>query len=360
MINYKTLVIKDKKIPVPIIQGGMGVGVSRWLLAGATALAGGIGIISTAGLDRLVSQELGRKVDTYEAVFLEVVRAKKFSNNGLIGVNIMVFLQKDRDAAARGAIAAKADFIISGAGIPFELALIKDLGSTARIPIVSSVRVLNIIQSKWEKSGCRPDAIVLEGPLAGGHLGFKFDDVLKSENKLENLLPLVKDFAMKNGDYPVIVAGGIYDSSDIQRFMALGADGVQMGTRFLATEESGASERYKQAVVDSKEDTIVVVKNSPCGFPFRTLVDSPMYQQLLSDRRKNVCDKGYLLQKDKEGNNTFCPAKDNSKDYFCICNGLLSSAGYSDGVDLYTVGSSAHRIKEVVSVKKLMDELRGI
>ncbi len=359
MLKNESLKIKGKIPSVPIIQGGMGVGVSRSKLAASVASEGGIGIISTAGLDQLVSKEVGRKVDTFEAVFLEIIQAKIDSNQGLIGVNVMHFLQQDRESAVKGAIAAEADFIISGAGIPTNLPGIRKPGQTALIPIVSSLRVLKIIQDKWEKLNYRPDAIIIEGPLAGGHLGFKLNDVDNPENRLENLLPPIKEFAMKNGDYPVIVAGGIYDHDDIQKFLTLGADGIQMGTRFLATTESGASERYKLAVVASKENDIKVVGNSPCGFPFRVLAGSPMYQELISGRRKNLCQNGYLLQKDREGRNTICPAKDDSDNYFCICDGLLNSSGFSEGPDLYTVGANSYRIKEIISVKELMNELKG-
>jgi len=360
MVKYEPLNIKGKRLDIPIFQGGMGVAVSRWLLAGSVAQEGGVGIISTAGLDRIVSKETGKEFNTYEAVAYEVARAKEFGDNGLIGVNIMVFLQKDRDSAARGAIAAGADFIISGAGIPLDLPTIKDPGDTALIPIVSSPRVLKIILEKWERLGCRPDAIVVEGPLAGGHLGFKLSELEKPENRLESLLRPIKDLARQHGNFPVIVAGGIYDKHDIQRLINLGADGVQMGTRFLATKESGASKAYKKAVVESKKDEIIVVRNSPCGFPFRTLSTSPVYQDLINNRGRNTCDKGYLLQRDNEGNNTVCLAKNNPKDYFCICNGLLNSVGYQTGQNLYTVGANAYRIKKILTVKELMNELKGL
>lgn len=354
----ESLIIRGKKTLFPIIQGGMGVGVSRWPLASSVAREGGVGIISTAGLDRLVSKEIGRRVNTFEAVYLEVLKAKELSNNGLIGVNIMAFLQKDRDSAAEGAIAAEADLIISGAGIPLSLPKIKN-PNTALIPIVSSLRVLEIILKKWEQLGSRPDAIVIEGPQAGGHLGFKFNEIDRAENRLENLLPPIKEFAMRHGDFPVIVAGGIYDHSDIQNFLNQGADGIQMGTRFMATDESGASEEYKQAVINSNEENIAVVKHSPCGFPIRVLTNSPMHQELATKSQANICDKGYLLQKDKEGKNTICLAKDDNNNYYCICNGLLYSAGYAIGSNLYTVGANASRVKEIISVKKLMNELKG-
>ena len=142
-------------------------------------------------------------------------------------------LVRDYDDSVKGALDANADAIISGAGLPISLPTIQPPKDTALIPIVSSARALDIICKKWEKNGYRPDAVVLEGPLAGGHLGFKMDEIDSDENMLENLFPPVKDMAQKYGGFPVIVAGGIYTYDDIIRFMKMGADGVQMGTGSL-------------------------------------------------------------------------------------------------------------------------------
>ena len=145
--------------------------------------------------------------------------------------------------------------------------------------------------------------------------------------------------------------------------MKMGADGVQMGTRFLATEESSASEAYKRAVVISKEEDILVAHDpgSPCGMPFRVIKQSPMYVSSLKQLRTPKCDKGYVLLKDKEGKFSICPAKTSNEHHFCICNGLLSSAGYNPETEepLYTVGTNAARIDRIVTVKELMDELTG-
>lgn len=349
------------KIRIPIIQGGMGVGVSLSPLARAVAREGGLGIISSACLDRLVSKRNGKKLNTYDAVFEEVSLAK--SGGGFAGINIMCALVRDYEDSVRGALDAGADAIISGAGLPLTLPAIQPVNDTALIPIVSSARALELICKKWRRLGARPDAVVLEGPLAGGHLGFKIDEVDLESNRLENLLPPVKDMAIKYGDFPVIVAGGIYTHQDIVRFVKMGADGVQMGTRFLATEESSASETYKQAVIRSKEEDIVVAHDpgSPCGLPFRVIKQSPMYESQLNRQRQPKCDKGYVLLKDTEGKFTICPAKASNEHHFCICNGLLSSAGYNPEKEesLYTVGSNAYRITRIVSVKTLMDELSG-
>lgn len=362
------LVIKGKEIKVPIFQGGMGVGVSLYPLAGATAEEDGVGIISSAFLDYLVSRRIRRKVKAYEGTYIEIASAK---NGGkYIGLNIMVALRKDYNASFRAAIDVGADFIITGAGPPPNPTSIQDPKDTAIIPIVSSARSLEVLCKQWDRRKSTqkpylPDAVVLEGPLAGGHLGFSIDEINNPEYSLENLFSAVKDVAMKHGDFPVIVAGGIYTHEDILSWIKMGADGVQMGTRFLATKESSANEAYKTAVVGCTERDILVadpLKNppgSPCGLPFRVIRQSPMYQG--SQFRKPLCNKGYVLQKDAEGRFTKCPAKEDCKKYFCICNGLLSSAGYEDKEHpLWTVGTNAYRVNKILSVKELMDRLKGL
>lgn len=360
MASLQELVIKGKRIPVPVVQGGMGVGISLHPLASAVAFEGGLGIISSAGLDRLLSKRNGRPYGVYEAVYEEVTLAK--AKGGYAGINIMVGLSRHYEKSVKAAIDAGADAIISGAGLPLGLPAIQDPKDTALIPIVSSARALELICRKWERLGYRPDAAVLEGPLAGGHLGFKMMEIPDPAHALENLLPHVIDVAAKFGNFPVIAAGGIFTAEDIRAIVAQGAAGVQMGTRFLATHESSATADYKQAVVRSTEEDIVVadIPGSPCGLPFRVIKTAPMYITALARGRPPRCDKGYLLQRDKGGAYTQCPAKEANETFFCICNGLFSSAGYpGDEEPLYTVGSNAYRVTEVVSVHELMQELKG-
>ncbi len=354
------LTIKGKRIPVPIVQGGMGIGVSLSPLASAVAVEGGLGIVSSACLDLLASRRLQKELTTYQAVREELSTAK--DRGGFVGINIMVAIARHYEDSVRAAIDAGTDVIISGGGLPLSLPAIKDPGATALVPIVSSARALELICKKWERHGYRPDAAVLEGPLAGGHLGFRFEEISLEENKLENLLPPVKETAAKYGNFPVIVAGGIFTREDILRFLHLGADGVQMGTRFLVTDESSASMRYKQAVLDAgKEDIIVSQKpGSPCGLPFRIIRKAPMFLSAQQGRRKPRCDKGYVQLKDKNGA-YLCRATSSSRDYFCICNGLLSSAGYNPESEepLYTVGTNGYRVDRTLTVKDLMNELTG-
>jgi nitronate monooxygenase len=348
-VSLESLKIKDKEIRLPIIQGGMGVGVSMHPLAAAVAHEGGVGIVSSACIDRIVSKRRGKKVNTYDAVYEEISLSKE--KGGIAGINVMVALFNSYETSVKAAIDAGADIIISGAGLPMNLPTIQKPKDTALIPIVSSARALRLICKKWERVGYRPDAVVLEGPLAGGHLGFSYSEIDSDSNRLENLLPQVKDMAREHGDFPVIVAGGIYDHEDIRRFIALGADGVQMGTRFLATDESSASGKYKKAVVQSTEKDIIIAEKpaSPCGLPFRIIRQSPMYE----------ATKGYLLLRDRKTGDLTCQAKESNIDSFCICNGLLSSADYNPNEEppLYTVGTNASRVNRIMSVRELMEEL---
>ncbi|MEN6615751.1 MAG: nitronate monooxygenase, partial [Syntrophorhabdus sp.] len=203
-----------------------------------------------------------------------------------------------------------------------------------------------------------------EGPLAGGHLGFKVDEINLEANKLENLFPPVKDFVSKHGDVPVIVAGGIYDHDDILKFLSMGADGVQMGTRFLVTEESSAIPEYKKAVIDAGPADIMVAyrPGSPCGLPFMVLRNAPMFVSSLAQRRVPRCDKGYIMTKNREGHYAVCKAQNDNEGFFCICNGLLSSGGYNTNAEepLYTVGVNGYRIDRTITVHELMQELKGI
>jgi nitronate monooxygenase len=356
--KLRPLTIKGKTLRLPIIQGGMGVGVSLYPLASAVAQEGGAGIVSSACLDRLVTKRTGKKHNAYEAAFAEVTLAK--AQGGIAGINIMVALQGTYEDSVRGALDAGADLIISGAGLPLKLPVIQAAKDTALLPIVSSAKALTLICKKWERLGARPDAVILEGPLAGGHLGFREDSINLESNRLEVLLPQVKEAAKQFGSFPVIAAGGIYTHEDIVRIMDMGADGVQMGTRFLATLESSATAEYKQAVVEATSEDIQIAKpGSPCGLPFRVLKCSPALAP--GWVRPARCDKGYVLMRGPSDNLTECLAKESCIEHFCICNSLLSSAGYNPDTErpVYTVGTTANRVDRIMSVKELMKELSG-
>ncbi len=340
----------------------MGIGISLAPLARAVARRGGIGTISSAGLAAIVSKRLGRKVNDREAAAIEVAEAKQ--GGGCIAINIMVALHQAFTDSILGALDGGVDAIILGAGLPTNLPEELATSEVALIPIVSSVKALRIIQRRWlERLQRPPDAVILEGPLAGGHLGFSPQDVDKEEFRLEKLFGPVKEFAQKNGDYPVIVAGGIYYHDDIVRWVnEFGADGVQMGTRFAATYESGASPAFKQAILECKKEDIIVANKpgSPCGLPFRIIKTSPGYQLALTRTRPPKCNRGLVLRKDEAGKFTVCSAKD-SHNSFCICNVLLSAHGFTDKEEpIFTIGGRGHLVDRILSVDELMDELIGL
>jgi nitronate monooxygenase len=360
-MNFPSLKIRNTEVKFPIIQGGMGIGLSNYTLAGAVAREGGVGVLSSAALDRILSVRHGKKMKPREAAAQDVRDARELSGgNGAIGMNIMVAVINQYEDSVLGSMDGGVDMIISGAGLPMALPEIAKThpraDEVALVPIVSSGRATEVIFKRWSRSGRLPDALVVEGPLAGGHIAWREpSEALLEENKLENLLAEVFAVVKKwNLDIPVIAAGGVYTSADIQRFLDMGCAGVQMGTRFLATEESGANAEYKKALIKCTEDDIELASRpgSPCGMVFRVIKHSPFYQQALARERAPKCDKGYLLNKG------YCPSKHENEKTFCICNGLLSSINLNPTEkELWTVGQSAWRINRILTVKELMSEL---
>lgn len=273
----KSLKIGDLTARFPIIQGGMGVGVSLSGLASAVAGQGGIGVISCAGLG-LIHKDLS--TDYLEAAVLGLkkeLRKAREKAQGIIGVNVMVAMTNFADMV-RTAVAEQADIIFSGAGLPLDLPSYLPEGSrTKLVPIVSSARAAKVICQKWKTGYDRlPDAIVVEGPKAGGHLGYKLDEIQDPGFALEVVLPQVigqvRVFEEKYGTtIPVIAAGGIYTGEDIYRIMRLGAAGVQMGSRFVTTAECDASPEFKQTYLDAAQTDVEIIK-SPVGMPGRAIV----------------------------------------------------------------------------------------
>lgn len=357
-----SLTIRNTKIRLPIIQGGMGIGLSNFRLAGTVAKEGGLGVLSSAGLDRIVGERHGRKFKAREAAAQDVIDAKEIGLGGPIGMNVMVAVVNQYKDSVLGSMDGGVDVIISGAGLPMALPEIvaehprKD--EVALVPILSSGRAVDVVLKRWARHNRVPDGIIVEGPLAGGHIAWKtLEEANDPANNLDNLIKEILEVLAKwKLDIPVIAAGGIYTHEDIKRYLDMGCKGVQMGTRFLATHESGANEEYKKMLVDCKEDEIELAAKpgSPCGMLFRVLKKSPFYEEAVARTRAPKCDKGYLLNKG------FCPSKYENEKTFCICNGLLSSINLNPGEkNLYTVGSNAYRIDRIMSVKELMQELEG-
>ncbi|MBK9321871.1 MAG: nitronate monooxygenase [Bdellovibrionaceae bacterium] len=363
MIPFPKMKLRNTEVRVPIIQGGMGIGLSSYTLAGAVAREGGMGVLSSAGLDRIVSKRHGQKLKAREAAAQDVRDAKVLGSGGAIGMNIMVAVINQYEDSVLGSMDGGVDAIISGAGLPMalpEIALRHERSQeVALVPIVSSGRAMEIIFKRWKRTGRLPDAVVVEGPRAGGHIAWRdVAEALAPENHLDNLLADVFEVVKDWGNIPVIAAGGIYTHEDIKKYLDMGCTGVQMGTRFLATYESGANAEYKKMLVECTEDDIELASKpgSPCGMLFHVIKQSPFYQQALARERAPKCDKGYLLNKGH------CPSKHENEKTFCICNGLLASIDLNGPTEknLYTVGANAHRIDRIVSVRELMCELQNI
>ena len=347
--------IGDKIAKLPIIQGGMGVGISRSRLAGAVAKDGGVGVISTA--------QIGYDEDGFEnnqaecnlrAIRKHIRRAKEIAcGNGLVGVNVMVALKHYKEHV-KEAVAAGADVVISGAGLPVSLPeLVSEKSRTKIAPIVSSKRAAQLILKMWAHRYSRTaDFLVIEGPKAGGHLGFSNEQLsdignIDYDSEIKSIIECKKEYEEKfDRKIPVIVAGGIYDSSDISHVLNLGADGVQIASRFVTTKECDASEEYKQAYINAKEDDIEIIA-SPVGMPGRALRNSFIERVKQSKQPIRKCYN--------------CLEKCNpAKVPYCITKALIDAVKGDVENGLVFCGANTGRIREMTTVHKLMQELANV
>ena len=344
--------IGDLTIPVPIVQGGMGIGVSLSGLASAVANMGGIGVISSVGIG-LIGHETHRQYRqrNIEAIRREIRRAREKSR-GVLGVNIMSVITNFKDMV-RTSIEEGIDIIFAGAGLPLDLpGYLGRESKTKLVPIVSSARAASIISKKWKQNYDHlPDAIVVEGPKAGGHLGFKAEALQDEDNKLENLVDDVLEVThgieeQYNQKIPVIAAGGIYTGADMHQFLSRGAAAVQLGTRFVATEECDASEKFKDAFVQAGEQDIRIIK-SPVGMPGRSLSNNFLKEAEEGQRRPSVCRHHCIKS---------CDPKTTT---YCIAEALLSAyKGDMDNGFAFT-GANAGMVKGISTVRKVFNQLKN-
>jgi nitronate monooxygenase len=349
-MQFPSLKIGDLVSRLPIIQGGMGVGISLSRLASAVANEGGIGVIACAMPGIHEPDIFTNGVQANLRVLVQEIRKAKELTKGILGVNIMVAMT-DFSELVKTALKEKIDIIFSGAGLPLDLpGYLKEGMKTKLVPIVSSGRAARIICQKWlSKFNYLPDAFVVEGPKAGGHLGFKPEQLDDPSYCLENLvsdvIQTVKSFETENNKtIPVIAAGGIYTGADIHKFLKLGASGVQMGTRFVATHECDADEAFKQAYVDAKEEDLVVIK-SPVGLPGRAIRNE------FIDRVKEGKTKPFK-----------CPYHciktcDHTKSPYCIAIALGNAKKGKLKSGFAFAGQNAFRVDKIVSVKELIRSL---
>ncbi|MCP5106300.1 MAG: nitronate monooxygenase [bacterium] len=345
------LKIGDSVCRVPIIQGGMGVGISLARLASTVANEGGIGVIAANGVGLLEPDYYTNGKEANKRALRKQIRKARILSDGIIGVNIMVAVNDFHDML-RVAMEERADMVFLGAGLPLKGIPVPELreAGVKVVPIVSSSRAARLIFSYWQKNyGSIPDAVVVEGPKAGGHLGFKLEQIDDPAYSLEKLLPPVvteiKKFEEQfDKTIPVIAAGGIYDGEDIYKYFKLGAGGVQMATRFVATDECDADEKFKKAYLECKEDDIAIIK-SPVGLPGRAIKNTYLRDVESGKRNKFRCAWRCLESCDiKHARYCISQALDNAR------KGNLSH-GYA------FAGANAHRVAEIVPVKSLLKEL---
>lgn len=351
MIQVKPLVIGDLVAKVPLIQGGMGVGVSLSSLAGAVAAEGGIGVISTAQIGYrepdFDTDPIGANL---RAIKTEIQKARRIAKEGILGVNIMVATRRYEDYV-KAAVEAGIDLIISGAGLPMDLPKLVGAAKTKLAPIVSSVKSVQVIMRYWWKKYSRmPDAVVIEGPLAGGHLGFhkeQLEDIegLHYDDEVKAIIAQVGATAAEHKtEIPVIMAGGVYTRDDMERYLEMGAAGVQMATRFVTTYECDADDAYKQTYIDAKKEDIVIVQ-SPVGMPGRAILN-PFMKRAKEGRIPH--GKCHLCV------STCTP----DKTPYCITDALVNAAKGKTEDALLFCGANAYRATKLEHVKDIMDEFR--
>jgi len=347
----KALNIGGLMVPTGIIQGGMGVGISLSGLASAVASEGGVGVISAAGLGMLYKDPSQDYLANCISGLRAEIRKSRQKSDGILGVNIMVALS-NYDDLVKTSIEEGIDIIISGAGLPLDLPKYLTPGCNTRlVPIVSSARAAALICNKWLTNyNYLPDAVIVEGPKAGGHLGFKLEQIFDENYTLEKLIPevvaAVNEIATLNGkDIPVIAAGGIYSGADIVKIMKLGASGVQMGTRFVTTDECDASDEFKQAYLSAKKEDVTIIK-SPVGMPGRA-IKSPFLEEVLAGKRQpKTCPVNCIRTCDI-----------NTAPY-CIIASLTSALRGNFRRGYAFAGSNVWRTNKIIPVKELMNTIK--
>ena len=346
----KSLKIGDLLARTPIVQGGMGVGISLSGLASAVANEGGVGVISSAGLG-VIYRDYSPDYNIASIWGLrEELRKAREKTRGIIGVNVMVAMSNFADMV-KTAIQEKADIIFSGAGLPLNLPSFLTEGCRTKLaPIVSSARAAKLLCEKWLANyGYIPDAIVVEGPKAGGHLGYKADQIEDEHYSLEEILPpIVEEVhafeAAHDCHIPVIAGGGVYTGEDIAHYARLGAAGAQLATRFIPTYECDASQTYKDVLLAANPEDVRII-HSPVGMPGRAL-NTPLVQKLAEGLRFPPKRCARCLK-----------ACDPAKVPYCITHALIEAVKGNVEEGLFFCGANVGQLDRMRSVRELMDEL---
>jgi len=359
-VELKSFKIGKHTIEKPIIQGGMGVGISWDQLAGTVSLEGGLGVISAVGTGVYNNREFSKKtvksrphseLNFYsrDALVQIFKNARKICGDRPLACNVL-YAQSGYNQTVADACEAGADMIITGAGLPLTMPeAAKDYPDVALIPIVSTAKALRILCRRWKKTHNRlPDAVIVEGPLSGGHQGFKYDECFLEENQLENILPPVVEEAKNWGSMPVIAAGGVWNHEDIVKMIELGADAVQMGTRFIGTIECDASQVMKEMIIAAGEEDIKLFK-SPVGYPARGVKS-----QLHANIEAGTAPKVACISNCVAPCNRGVEAKVVG---YCIADRLSDAYDGIAESGLFFTGANGYKLNEIITVKELMEKL---
>ncbi|MCH4168056.1 MAG: nitronate monooxygenase family protein [Streptococcaceae bacterium] len=351
-MKLEPLKIGDLVAKIPVIQGGMGIGISLHNLAGNVAKEGGIGILSVAqiGYQNKEKFEKSPLRTNLEAIGEQFKKAKAIAKDGIVGFNVMV-AQFHYDKYIKKCVEAGADVIISGAGLPVDLPKFVGDSKTKIAPIVSSAKAAKVILRTWAKRYNRTaDFVVIEGPKAGGHLGFKKDQIEAAietmDNEVTQIIEVVKKYGSDfNVHVPVVFAGGVFTREDIDHYLALGCEGVQMATRFVGTVECDAPDDFKDKYLKAKKEDIQITK-SPVGLPGRAIKNSFIER---INREDIPIEKCRACLSFKHCDRKTIP--------YCISEALLHSVEGNAENGLVFAGANAYRVNEITTVKAILEEL---
>ena len=345
------MIIGDLVAPIPMIQAGMGVQIAKSDLASAVSRTGAIGCISSVGLGQHRNALNNYFQESREQLVYEIRRARELDPNGILAVNIMVAL-KNYDDIVSVCVEEKVDIIISGAGLPLSLPGAVEGSNIKLIPVISSARSMNVILKTWKRRYNRlPDAVILEGPLCGGHLAFNWEQLAHPEKvTISMLLKEVKEaLAPYEAEFglpiPVIGAENIATIDDVLAMLSLGFDGVQVGTRFICTDEAGIDIKSKEVYVKAKESDIAIIQ-SPLGMPLKVL-RTPFSEKIIQEQKIEFGCPFLCLRA--------CKAKDAR---FCIAEALVDTLMGNVNEGLFMVGSAIGRINDIIPAAEFIEPLR--
>ncbi len=347
-MKLPSLKIRNLESRFPVIQAGMGVRVGNSLLASETIKLGGYGVIASVGLGDIEKSKTDFVEESNRVLRAELQKARELAaGKKPLGVNIMVALSNYKEMV-KTSVDAGVDFIISGAGLPLPLPEYVGDADIALIPILSGARALELLLKAWKRKYDRtPDAVIVESPYCGGHLGFSFEQLAEPcENFFSDVIsemrPVLEKYGV--GDIPLIAAGEVASRKDIEEVLAMGYAGVQIGTLFLGSEEAGLDRKTKEVIINAVEEDVVVIK-SPVGLPVRVLKTALVERVMNGQREKFICPYRCL----RTCNPSTAP--------FCIAKAML--AAWSGDIDNAVVmtGSNVETVNKIYPLKEFFDTL---